>query len=308
VNFINDTAWLWATSALVYDKKKGLVVATRRLKFVARALAAYGAVKKMIDPPRESSLGRLMAQRAEAAGAVIWPYQCLAWDPRTRLVRICEHYSEVDRMGGPIDFPVDGKLHLLDLTEIREGLHVSIDQPRWFMREGQLAINLFLDETRLYSLVFSLCRDGEDVAAFIGAVQGRDLDGIMNEYRSLTKAAHGMRPRDLLIEVFRLFCGTAGIARIFAVADEHRQHRSRYYGKASKKKLNVNYDEIWQDRGGKRVDPTFYQLNVNTSERHLERVPAKKRNMYRRRYEMLRTLKQQMRVNWQALKESGDAG
>lgn len=298
-----DMAWLWATSALVCEGK-GLVVATRRLRFFISALAAYDSVKPMITAPRESSLGRLMQFRPEAVGAVIWPYQCLSWDVRTRLARIRDHYSLVDSVGGPIDFPVDGKLVVLDLTEIREGLYVVVDQPKWFIREGQLAINLFLNETRIYSLVFSMFQHGNDVGAFIGAIQGRDLEGILDEYRALTKASHGMRPRDLLIEVFRIFCATLGFTCIFAIADEYRQHRSPYYGKDSQKKLSVNYNEIWQDRGGTRIDPIFYQLDVNGFERDLETISTKKRSMYRRRYEMLRSLKQQIHARWRDLEKT----
>ena len=156
-------------------------------------------------------------------------------------------------MGQPLDFPVDGQLRLLDLNDIRAGFHVVLDQPRWFMREGQFAINLFLNETRLYSLVFSLFRDGEVSAAFVGAIQGRDIEGILDEYRNLTKAAHGMRPRDLLIELFRMFGETIGLKHILAVSDEHRQHRSNYYGKNALSKLSGDYNEIWQNRGGTRI-------------------------------------------------------
>lgn len=242
-----------------------------------------------------------MAQRPEAAGAVIWPYQCLGWDARTRLERIRNHCSIIDRIGGPIDFPVDGKMLLLDLDEIREGLQVVLDQPKWFMREGQLAINLFLGEDRLYSLVFSLLPDEGGIAAFIGAIQGRDLDGILDEYRTLTKAAHGMRPRDLLIEIFRMFCGALRVGRIYAVADAYRQHRSAYYGPDAHNKLNLNYDEVWKDRGGALVDPLCYELDVDITERDLEDVPTKKRSMYRRRYEMLRRLDTSLRARWSAL-------
>src|SRR5205085_10943663 len=143
---------------------------------------------------------------------------------------------------------------LLDLSEIRPGFQVVLDQPRWFMREGQFAINLFLNETRLYSLVFSLFRDGDVLTAFIGAIQGRDIEGILEEYRDLTKAAHGMRPRDLLIEIFRFFGQAIGLTRILAVSDGSCQHRSNYYGGSASRKISTDYNEIWEDRGGTCID------------------------------------------------------
>jgi len=47
------------------------------------------------------------------------------------------------------------------------------------------------------------------------------------------------------------------------------------------------YDDVWADRGGTRVAPTHFELPLAGSRRPLEEVAAKKRSMYRRRYEML---------------------
>jgi uncharacterized protein VirK/YbjX len=301
INVISkNISWLWINSRAICDGT-GIVSLVRRLRFLARALAVYDSVTPIINAPPGSALARAIESRPETIGAVIWPYQCLDWDARARLARIHEHYSIIDGIGGPINFPTDDEILLLELGDIRQGLRVVLDRPRWFIREGQLAINLFLDDVRLYSLLFSLLPDASGIAAFVGAIQGRDLEGILDEYRSLTKAAHGARPRDLLIEVFRMFCELIGVTRIYAVADEHRQHRSAYYGPLAYKKLNVDYDEVWEDRGGVRTDPRYYELEVGAKERDLAGVPTKKRSMYRKRYEMLRELGSRMKTRWDAL-------
>ena len=293
--------WLWANSAAVCEGK-GIVLTTRRIRFFLNALAAYGSVKPMIDAPRESPLGKLIRHRPEAIGAVIWPYQCAGWNAQTRLARIRDHYAVVEKIGGAIDFPVDGKISLLDLGDIREGFHVIVDQPIWFMREGQLAINLFLGDVRMYTLAFSLFHQKNAIAAFVGAIQGRDIEGALEEYRELTKAAHGMRPRDLLIEVFRMFCAELGVTQIFAVSDEYRHHKDqRFFGQVSKKKFSTNYDEVWTDRGGVRVDPMFYQLDTGDTVRDLATIPSKKRGMYRRRFDMLRRIRAQMHDRYSSL-------
>ena len=166
---LRNIAWLWTHSAAVCEGS-GFVVLTRRIRFVARALTVYGHVKPMIAAPRETPLGKVIEGRPETIGAVIWPYQCAGWNARTRLARICEHYSVIERMGKPIDFPVDGKLLLIDLCQIREGLNATIDRPKWFMREGELVINLFLADLRIYSLAFSLFYQNKSLAAFVGAI------------------------------------------------------------------------------------------------------------------------------------------
>ena len=293
---VENIGRLWTMSAAIRGEEKGGVVRfTRRLRFLFKALSAYRSVKQILDAPRQSPLGKLMQCRPQTIGAVIWPYQCAGWDVHTRLARIRDHYSVIEKIGGTIDFPVDGQISLLDLSDICEGFHVVVDQPEWFIREGQLAINLFLGDVRMYILAFSLFHQGSVIAAFVGAIQGRDIEEALEKYRGLTKASHGMRPRDFLIEVFRMFCAELGVSKIFAVSEEFRHHRDPYFGPViSTKEFSTNYNEVWIERGGVRVDPMFYQLSVTDPERVLAAIPAKKRGMYRRRFEMLRRIKEQM--------------
>lgn len=299
-------ARLWTVSAAVCSGK-GMPLTLRRVRFVLRSLAVFGAIKPIIDAPQGSPLAKTMQHRPETIGAVIWPYQCCGWDARTRLSRIRDHYAVVEKIGGVIDFPVTGKLSLLDLGNIREGFHVVLDQPKWFMHEGQLTINLFLADIRMYSLVFSLFHHHEEIATFIGAIQGRDIEGALGQYRELTKAAYGMRPRDLLIEIFRMFCAVLGVRHIFAVSDQYRDYQSGYFGDPATIKAHVNnYDEIWTDRGGVRVDPMFYRFDVKGQQRELSEVPAKKRSMYRQRYAMLDTIRMQMQENYCRLQRETD--
>jgi len=154
------------------------------------------------------------------------------------------------------------------------------------MREGQAVLDLFIAETRIFSLAFSL-RDEQGLTAVIGAIQGRDIEGALDTYRELTGALHGMRPRDFLVEMFRALCATLGVQRIVAVSDASRHHRSPYFGKVTDKRFPLDYDEVWTERGGTALDDDFFALPVKPTRRSIEEIPSKKRSMYRKRYEML---------------------
>jgi uncharacterized protein VirK/YbjX len=261
-----------------------------------RALLVYDAVSPMINAPRESSLGRLMSVRPETIGAIIWPYQCSGWDARTRLVRIREHYNIAQQMSGVLDLSPEDSITLTDLRDIREGLRVVLDQPKWFLREGQLALNLFLQDDRIYTLAFSLFRRDGETAAFVGSIQGRDIEGIQKLYRELTKACDGIHPRDLLIKIFQMFCAEVGIEAIFAVADAFRNQRdTRYFGQPPANKFHTNYDTIWREKGGTLVDPMFYQLDVGNQERDLDAMSSTKRKKYRKRVSLLRSIETALR-------------
>ncbi len=242
-----------------------------------------------------SQINKLLKHRPETIGAIVWPYQCHTWEAKTRLHRIEEHYNVLGDLTSNIDFPIDGALKLLNLGDVYDNLHVVLDQPIWFMREGQLVINLFLDNVRIFSLAFSFARESGEVVAYVGAMQGRNIDGLLDTYREITKVMYGMRPRDFLFELFRAFCRALGVTKILAVSDESRHHRSSYFGnKAKDGELTLNYDEIWLERGGIPKNADFYEFNVAPYVKNLDEVPSKKRSMYRRRYEFLEATETRM--------------
>lgn len=242
----------------------------------------------LLQSKKNAAIQNLILQRPETLGAIIWPYQCNTWDAKTRLNHIVEHYSAIEDLKFKIDFPLDGALKLLDLTNVYKDLHIVLDQPKWFLREGQLVINLFLDRTRILSLAFSFARESGKVVAYIGAIQGRNFDWSLDLNRDLTKAMYGMRPRDFLFEQFRTLCRALGVSKIYAVSNASRHHLASYFGKNNKKReLVLNYDEIWVERGGILEGSDFYVFSMNLQKKDIEQIPAKKRSMYRQRYEFL---------------------
>jgi uncharacterized protein len=352
---IRNIRWLWAIAPSICEGS-GFIIATRRARFLVKALTNYGLLKPIINARPDGALGKAIKARPEIIGAVIWPYQCSAWVVQTRLSRIRAHYDAVEATGSLLDLPENASLSLLDLSAIKQGLRVAIDQPRWLMREGPLAINLFMEETRIYSLAFSLLQEANgQFVAVVGGLQGRghafdgfwrnptysiakddpdyqiywdghlteeeirgvryvrehykytitleqiawlrrEAAGVRDEYRRLTKAGHGMRPRDLLFEVFRMFCAGIGVSEIVAVTNEFRHDRHSYFGK-SPKTLSADYNEIWAERGGTRTNAMFYRFYPYRKQRDCTEIRVSKRAMYRRRYQMLNSLNEQLNNN-----------
>ena len=130
-----------------------------------------------------------------------------------------------------------------------------IDYSPWLAREGHLTLSLFKGHFRAFTIAFSLF-NYPNTELFIGGIQGRNDDRILNLYRDLTKEFHGVRPRDLMLELLRLFALRIGAQHIYAVADDHKISRHAYFGK--KGTLGLNYDDVWVERGGieGRGDPT----------------------------------------------------
>jgi len=173
------------------------------------------------------------------------------------------------------------------LSQLGPDYHVVIDKPLWLHREGCAALNIFHGDVRLFSVAFALDKQRDSLVAVIGGIQGRNLPGIQDEYHAMTKAAFGVRPRDLSIVTFKAFCRAIGVDSIQAVADDCRHHRSPFFGNKSEKlQRSINYDEAWLDRGGTRHGE-FFLIPVKRTDRADEEIPARKRALYRKRYAML---------------------
>ena len=258
-----------------------------RARFVAAGLRNRAAVQTLLGAPAGSELARIMAERPQMLGVLVWPYQCAAWEAPERLRRLIAHYRETGRLGAPFLFSTAEQLVLGRVGSGSTETVFVLDQPGWFMREGGLVLNLVLGNFRAFSLAFSLDEvPGVGRVATIGGLQGRNRDGVLDIYRDLTKEMEGLRPRDLLIEVFRMLCRQMGVVRIEAVADAWRHHRHPFFsGKALTQ--TQDYDEVWADRGGERIGETLFRLPVAPDRRDLETVKPNKRPMYRRRFALL---------------------
>ena len=224
----------------------------------------------------------------------MWPYICAQWPAATRLQKIIDHYKFVDSVHPSLTFPVTESLEIIEMSTLILGLRIVIDKPKWFIREGQMTVNLFVSERRLFSLAFSFGIESGRSSAYIGGIQGVRGEESLNSYRDLTKVLYGIRPRDFLFEVFRGICRSLDVRQIYAISDTGRHHRSTYFGKVKAESLHVEYDEIWRERGGQPYGASFFRLSSDSNRRELTEIPSKKRAMYRKRYEFLTDTEEQI--------------
>lgn len=261
----------------------------RQGRMVLEGLRVFPLTQQMLAPPPGTALDRVMRQRPEIIGALLWPYLSASFDTEERLARIIAHCEVIDRLGPPFLFDCDERLVLLDLAEIMPGLRLVLDQPIWFLREGGLVLNLFIDSFRAFSIAFSLRREADgELTAWIGGVQGRNRDDMLETYRSLTKLMHGLRPRDFLLEALKMLLRKIGVVRLYAVSDAARHHRHAFFGRV--KAVLQDYDEIWADRGGVAISADFFELPMTAERRDEATIKPNKRSMYRKRFEFLDSL------------------
>lgn len=264
----------------------GASALVRQGQMVLAGLQTYPLARQMLEPRPGSALDRIMVQRPEFIGALLWPYLSATFDAEERLRRILAHYEVIDTLGPPFPFDCDERLVLVDLAEVMPGLRLVLDQPIWFLREGGLVLNLFIGSFRAFCIAFSLRRETDgQLTAWIGGLQGRNRDDMLETYRTLTKLMHGLRPRDFLLEALKMLLREFGVTRLYAVSDAARHHRHPFFGRV--KAVLQDYDEIWADRGGVPVSADFFELPMTTERRDEATIKPNKRSMYRKRFEFL---------------------
>lgn len=254
---------------------------------IALSLVHFNSVRSLYRANPASRLGQFRRHRPEMLGLVVTPFVAAPWRAPERFRAVIDHCDAVDALGWPLDVGDHEYRRLADLSEISPGLRLELSAPRWLAREGLLSLELIEGDRLVFSLSFALGRTSEGLVTYIGGLQGGADEDALARTRRLTRLAHGMRPRDLLIEAFRMLCHAYGVARILAVADDIRVHRSAYLRARSADPVMMNYDAVWEDRGGARGPDGFFHLCPSMKRRAAEDIRPNKRSEYRRRYAML---------------------
>lgn len=267
--------------------------------FVSRLLHG-GSFARLKNAPTSDLLRHFLETRPQIEGMVLTPFVSARWTPGERFAALETHCRIAERLGDPFDVRDDDEREIIAFTGLAPLTRATLVTRWWRMREGMLTLTLADEANSIYSLSFTLSEESGRLIALIGGMQGTDSPTANELYRQLTKSAHGMRPRDLLIDVFRMVCAAIGVTRIGAISDAARHQQSRYsLGRLEGvDPVDMRYDQVWGDRGGVLRDDGFYDLPVTPTRRAPEDVPPNKRALYRRRYEMLDIIEADVRARF----------
>jgi uncharacterized protein VirK/YbjX len=301
---LSELRRLWRMSGEVYGETAPSRL-RKRFRYVARAREVEPLLLSIIDAPAGSLLWRHVTERRSIVlGLVDAPYINARWGRKERLEAFVRQCALVGAMGALFDFALNESIELPPIPDLAPDYSIIMDKPAWSQREGLLAISVFHANVRLFSISFSFDDVDGKKTLMIGGVQGRRIEGALEEYRRLTDLAHGLHPRKLLIEILRMVGAEVGVQRIVAISDACRHHRHDFFGKNKLRDLPLDYDEIWRDRGGFEMeDRSFFEIPLNRLVRDLDDLSElspkkrkKRRHQYRLRYPMLDAMESDIRA------------
>ncbi|HKT75079.1 MAG TPA: DUF535 family protein [Steroidobacteraceae bacterium] len=264
----------------------------RRSLYILYALPYLRSIDRFVKARGNSMLAREISQFPHLLEAIYRPYVNSRWRCPQRLRAIEMHYRILGNPGfGILDIAWNEYFDLLESQLEGHRVRIVIDRPPWLRLEGQLALSIFLDTDRIYSLAFSLGGSEEQPSFIVGGVQGSGAPEASARIKQLTKMLHGMRPRDYLLDIFKMLATELGVRSIYAV--NNRYHRTAH--RFSRGYKHADYDRIWEEHGGSYRGGGFYALSSSSTRRGLAEISAKKRSAYRKRYAHLDTVAARVR-------------
>lgn len=258
----------------------GAIGPARMAMHFVRCAAHLGTFRDWFGNPANPALRSELAARPYLVTCVVHPYLNSEWQAPRKLAVIAAHYAMLRGRLSWLRAPAPTLL-----ADAGEGLRIELGPPGKFEHEGEATLRLRRGDTELYALAFTLGEIGGQRVAYVGALQGLRSPDALEIYRELTHQLHGLRPRDLLLTVFRRFGRALGVAHILAVDDARRVSSNAYF--ASSGQVLSSYDEVWAEQGGSAAAGGFFELGAEVVRREAGAVPARKRALYRRRYAML---------------------
>jgi len=169
-------------------------------------------------------------------------------------------------------------------------LVIKIDKVNWMRPEGELVLSIFWGIHRAYALAFSLQSSATGRVFRVGALQGWQNEAAKDLYAELTTCMHGLRPRDLMVNLAKILANSLDCETVWGISDDC--HHTNIRGNADKK--HSAYDGIWRENGGILNEQGFFVLPAAVRKKALTDIASKKRAQYRRRYELLDELQIQM--------------
>lgn len=251
--------------------------------------AQYWRFVDFLQQAEHPVLGEVDAANPRLRFKLFHAYRHAGLDIERRVNLLIDHYDLARELFGDTMFrsahiATDGFLLCSVVLPDGKGvLPVRLTRYPRLRREGELSMGLYDPfGTLLYTLTFSLCRNGDGRSMFIGSLIGETpLDNI----RHLTKLMSGLRPQALMLFLAQAVCRYYALDSLLAVGRSgHVFAGSRLEGR-----LLFDYDAFWQEHEGQPLaeDPAIYRLPTHAVRRAEADIPSHKRSQYRRRYAFL---------------------
>lgn len=277
----------------------GLGTGYKRFKYCIRGLATASATADWLRFLDQPALAPVRRHNPNLFHKLQRPYLVRSYHTRRRLETLRHHYEfELNHLPAGLIREIHslpGRSLAVLPAAGTEDYELRLGFSR-MDKEGELTVGLQHRDTgaNFFVLTFSLARGaGGRSEIIIGGLQGNKRTNNRELVVSLTRAWHGLRPKALLLFTVQELAAVWGVDSVRAVGNE--MHIYRHWRK--QKHVESDYDEWWIEAGGRVAGDGLFDLPARFEPRDIASLKVNKRQMYRRRYQMLESLGEQIKAS-----------
>lgn len=281
---------------------------TYRIKFFLRSLLFYPEtffwVKKLAKYPK---LDYFLTQQSNLPAKLQRPYLASNFSRCKQYKALRYHYDYISTLSSYLIEKLYGPYPTLLATLTgKDGLplFIYIESNDKYAREGELTITVCnQDQIVLVALTFSIVEYQGYPALFIGGLQGSNHEDLKFLIQQATKIAYGSFPKTLALETLLVFADFLKIETLLAVSNQTHIYNNWRYRRRNKQRF-ADYNDYWETLHGKENETHYYQLPHRFERKSMESIASKKRSEYRKRYQLLDKLVDDIKQRLMAIEKN----
>jgi uncharacterized protein VirK/YbjX len=267
--------------------RPGLSFVAKQIKLSVRGVIHYHQTRRWLaywnSTPMRAELAKATPRLLQK---IYRPYQSLRLRSQDRFNILVSHYDFILQRGlatlilDATQSPVllggfNGKSGAS--YEIRLSAIATLD------REGELALDLYCDQQRLFSIAFTFYESESIWCVGIGCLQGPRGNDAQERVRNATRDMFGLRPKALMIRLVREIGHAYGCKKMILVGNKNRV----LFHQVRTGKVLADYDDFWLEIGAVRGPDGDYLLSCDHIPMpNLQDVPSHKRSETRKRIDL----------------------
>ncbi len=266
---------------------RGLSYFAKQLKLSIRTVVHYQQTQRWLAYWNATPMHAKLAHATPRLLQKIYrPYQSLRLRSQDRLNILVSHYDFIFRQGlSPLVLCATKAPLLLGSFSGKSGAvyEIRLSAIATLDREGELALDLYSDQQRLFSVAFTFYGSELIPCIGIGCLQGPRGSDAQERVRHATRDMFGLRPKSLMLRLVREIGHAYGCKKLILVGNQNRVlfHQVRIG------QVFADYDDFWQESGAIRRPDGEYQLSCDAiTAPNLQEIPSHKRSEARKRIEL----------------------
>ena len=271
-----------------------------RVKFLLRLILYYSSTKTVLSAlSQQPELKRVLYYQHTFPCKTHRQYLTRNLNARQRAAAIVSHYQYVSSFNSKALSKAmisKNETVLAKFTGREEKIFtISASCAHKAEREGETTLWL-RDGTRelLASMTFSAVFEESEWRFVIGGLQGPGRHVPHEAIKDATRDLVGVFPKRILLEFLGHLAELTAIRAIYGVSDNGHIFRALRYRLSKAQHLYASYDDFWTLVGGTKKTTWRWLLPLQAERKPLAEIPSKKRSQYRRRFQMLDSIAEQV--------------